>query len=53
MLYYTEWRGDESVCQSLIDDGNALHARGFPEDEYAAWTAKARSFLLHHAALLN
>ena len=53
MLYYTQWRGDESVCQSLIDDGNALCARGFPEDEYAAWTAKARRFLLRRAALLN
>ena len=53
MLCYTEWRGDESVCQSLIEDGNALYARGFPQDEYAAWSAKARSFLLRHAALLN
>ena len=53
MLCYTGWRGDESVCQSLIDDGNALCARGFPVDEYAAWSAKARSFLLRHAGLLN
>ena len=53
MLYYTQWCGDESLCQSLIKDGNALCARGFPKAEYAAWTAKARRFLLHRAALLN
>jgi hypothetical protein len=46
MLYFTEWRGTESVCKSLIDDGNALHARGFPEAEHAMWTAQARAFLL-------
>ena len=53
MLYYTQWRGDGGVCESLIDDGNALCARGFPKAEYAEWTAKARRFLLHRAALLN
>ena len=46
MLYFMEWSGTESVCQSLIDAGKALHARGFPEAEYAMWTAEARAFLL-------
>jgi hypothetical protein len=47
MLYFTEWSGTEIVCQSLIDHGKALHASGFPEAEYATWTAEARAFLLH------
>ncbi len=46
MLYFTEWSGPESVCQGLIDDSYALRARGFPEAEYAKWSAQARAFLL-------
>jgi hypothetical protein len=53
MLYYTEWCGEESVCQDLLDERSALRTRGYPEAEYTVWTAKARSFLLHRAALLN
>ena len=46
MVYFTKCISPETIGQSLIDEGNALHARGFPEAEYATWTARARAFLL-------
>jgi hypothetical protein len=53
MLYYSEWCGEDSVCQDILDERGTLSTRGYPEAECAAWTAKTRRFLLHHARMLN